>query len=97
MKINKLDFMLYVKNGKLSVILYLIASLIVLIPIFIVLITDIHFSSNFSKISIGVAFVFVLIGKLLSLIRKKKGDKSIPADVGLIIGIGAAFIIHVLK
>ncbi|GKX66747.1 hypothetical protein [Inconstantimicrobium mannanitabidum] len=97
MKINKLDFMLYVKTGKLSLILYLIASLIILIPISIALIADIHFSSNFSRASIGVAFVFVLVGKLLSLIKKKKGDKSIPADVGLIIGITIAFIAYILK
>lgn len=78
-------------------ILYLIASLIVLTPIAIVLVTDIPFSLAFSKISIGIAFVFVIAGKLLTLLKKKKGDKSIPVDMGIFIGILIAFIYHVLK
>ncbi|MCY6354832.1 hypothetical protein [Clostridium sp. ZS2-4] len=97
MKFNKLDFILYIKTGNLNWILYLMASLIILIPIYIVLITDVHFSASFSKISIGIALIFVIIGKLITLIKKKKGDKSIPGDIGIIIGILIVFISHVLK
>lgn len=97
MKFNKLDLILYIKNGDLNWILYLIASLVILIPIAIVFITDNPFSSSFSKISIGIAFIFVILGKLFALLKKEKGDKSIPIDIGIIIGILIAFISHVLK
>lgn len=97
MKFNKLDFILYIKTGNLNWILYLMASLIILIPISIVFITDVHFSSSFSKISIGIALIFVITGKLLTLIKKEKGDKSIPGDIGIIIGLLIAFISNILK
>lgn len=92
MKFNKLDLILYIKNGNLNWILYLIASLVILIPIAIVLITDNPFSLSFSKISIGIAFVFVILGKFFALLKKEKVDKSIPIDIGIIIGILIAFI-----
>ncbi|WP_138204104.1 histidine kinase [Haloimpatiens lingqiaonensis] len=92
MKFNKLDLMLYIKNGNLNWILYLIASLVILIPIAIVFITGNPFSSSFSKISIGIAFIFVILGKFFALLKKEKGDKSIPIDIGIIIGLLIAFI-----
>lgn len=97
MKFNKLDFILYIKNGNLSRILYLIASLIICIPISIVLITYIPFSASFSKISIGIALILVITGKIFTLIKKEKEDKSIPIDIGIIIGILIVFISHLAK
>lgn len=97
MKFNKLDFILYIKNGNLNLVLYLIALLIVLIPISIVLFTDVPFSSSFSKISIGIELVFLIIGKLITESKKDKGDKSIPVDIGIIIGISITFIYHIFK
>jgi cation transport ATPase len=97
MKINKLDFILYIKNTNLNWILYLIASLIVLIPIFIVLITDVPFSSSFSQISTSMAFVFVIAGKLITAFKKKLKDENISVDISIIIGILIAFISKVIK
>lgn len=96
-KINKLDLIIYTKSGKLSRVLYLIASLIILIPISIVLITDVPFSSTFTNISIGVSYIFVIIGKILTILNKKKGDKDLPVDVAILIGILTAFIQFILK
>lgn len=96
-KINKLDLILYIKTGNISRLLYLVALLIILIPITIVFVTDVPFSSTFSKISVNAAFVFVIVGKILTLIKKKKTDKNISVDVGILIGILIAFINHVLK
>ncbi|GFP76453.1 hypothetical protein [Clostridium fungisolvens] len=97
MKFNKLDLILFIKCKNISWIFYLLALVIILIPAAIVVITDVPFSSTFSKISIGIAFVFIIIGKVLSLLKKDKGDKSIPVDIGILIGIIIAFISHVLK
>ncbi|GAA0783084.1 hypothetical protein [Hathewaya limosa] len=97
MKFNKLDFILYIKNDNLNRILYVIASLIILIPISIVLITDVPFSSFFSKIAIGIVLFFVIIGQILTLLKKKHGDKSIAVDIGIIIGILIVLISHILK
>lgn len=97
MKVKKIDFELYVKSGKLSSALYLISSLIILIPISIALGTGFIFSSSFSKISIGIAIVFIMIGKLLAILNKNKGDKSIHVDIGILIGILIVFISHILK
>lgn len=96
-KINKLDLIIYIKTGKLSRVLYLIASLIILIPISIVLITDVPFSSAFTNISIGISYIFVIIGKTLTILNKKKGDKDLPVDIGILIGILTAFIQFILK
>lgn len=97
MKFNKLDLTLFIKHGNLNLILYLIASLIVLIPATIVLITNVPFSSAFSKTSIGIALLLIIIGKVLALLKKDKGDKSIPVDIGIIIGFLIVFLTHVLK
>lgn len=97
MKTNKLDLILYIKSGNLSWGLYLIASLIILIPVSIVLVTDVPFSSAFSKTSISVAIIFVMIGKTLTILNKKKGDKSIPVDIGILIGMLITLVSHVLK
>ncbi|AJA46997.1 hypothetical protein CPAST_c08970 [Clostridium pasteurianum DSM 525 = ATCC 6013] len=91
---NKLDLILYIKTGNISSLLYLMALLIILIPITIVFVTDVPFSSTFSKISINTAFAFVMAGKILTLIKKKKTDKNIFVDIGILIGIFMAFIFN---
>ncbi|WP_234123513.1 hypothetical protein [Clostridium hydrogenum] len=97
MNFNKLDLLLYLKTGNLNLILYVIALLIVLIPISIILVTDVPFSSSFSKTSISTALGFVISGKLLALLKKNKGDKSISLDIGIILGILIVFISNLLK
>lgn len=86
-----------INTNKLSLILYIMAALIIIIPASYVIITDIPFSSSFSKISIGVANVLVISGKLSTIFKKKKGDKSIPLDLGVIMGLLIAFIFHLIK
>jgi hypothetical protein len=95
-KINKLDFILYIKTGHLNLILYLIASLIILIPMAIVFVTNVPFSASFSKIFTSVSFVLVIMGKFFTLLKKDKGDKSKHVDIGIIVGFLIAFIFHVL-
>lgn len=97
MKINKLDLIIYIKSGKLTRALYLTAALMVLVPIFIVLITDVHFSSGSSNISTVAAYIFVIIGKILTILNKKKGDKERPVDIGILTGILIAFIQFILS
>ncbi|MBK1812174.1 hypothetical protein JHL18_16245 [Clostridium sp. YIM B02505] len=97
MKFNKLDLILFIKNKNLSGTLYLIALAIILIPASIVMITNNPFSSTFSKISIGIAIFLVIIGKVLSMLKKDKGDKSISIDIGIIIGMLIVFFTHVFK
>ncbi|GKU24283.1 hypothetical protein [Clostridium folliculivorans] len=97
MKFNKLDLILEVKLRNLNLIFYLIAFLIVIIPGAIVVITDVPFSSAFTKISIGISMFLVLIGKVLSVLKKDKGDKNIAVDMSFIIGILIAFIAYVLR
>lgn len=96
-KVNKLDFILCIKTGILSRVFYFVALLIFLIPAAIVIITDVPFSSSSSKTFICTALGFIIMGKLLTLLKKNKGDKSIPVDIGVIIGILIAFISRVLK
>ncbi|MHC1685779.1 MAG: hypothetical protein AB6733_23095 [Clostridiaceae bacterium] len=83
--------------NKLIQILYLLSALVILIPISIVIITDTPFSSSLSKMSITIAFVFLIIPNVLTIIKKKKEDKDIKMDIGLTIGILIAFISHLLK
>lgn len=94
---KKLDLILYIKSGKLNFILYLMALLIVLIPICIVFVTNVPFSATFSKISISTSLFLVITGKVLTLLKRDKGDKNIPTDIGIIIGLLIVFISNILK
>lgn len=86
-KINKLDLILYLKTSNLNCILYLIGILIIIIPIGIVFVTEITFSSFLSKILLCSSLAFIIVGKILTANKKNKGDKSIPGDIGVIIGL----------
>lgn len=97
MNVHKLDFKSYIKTGKFSKLLYLIALLLYLIPIFIVLIMDYTFSSSSNKIIDSIAWGFIIIGKTLTLLNKEKGDKTISIDIGILIGLIIAFIDQILK
>ncbi|MDV4152717.1 hypothetical protein R0131_17960 [Clostridium sp. AL.422] len=92
MKDKKLNLLIYSYTGKLTTILYYIAVLIIIIPVSIVLVRDITVSSTFSKIIIGTAGAFIIIGKLLVIINKKKEEKNISVDIGILTGIIIALI-----
>lgn len=87
MKDKKLNLLIYIYTGKLTTILYYLAVLIIIIPVSIVLVTDTPFNSYFSKIVIGTAGTFIIIGKIFVIINKKKEDKSISGDIGILTGI----------
>ena len=96
MKLSKLDLMIYIYSGKLTNIAYYMATLIIIIPICIVLVTDTTVDSSFSKILIGISGLFIIIGKFLVVINKKKEKKNISIDMGILTGIILALINYIL-
>ncbi len=93
----KLNLLIHIYSGKLTKIAYYIAALTILIPITIVLIRDIPFNESFSKVVIGIAGSFIIIGKLFVIINKKKENRNISVDVGILIGIILVVIDNILK
>lgn len=87
MKDKKLNLLIYIYTGKLTTILYYLAVLIIIIPVSIVLIRDTPFNESFSKILIGISGSFIIIGKLFVIINKKKENKNISIDSGILTGI----------
>ena len=92
MKTNKLSLKIYIYTGALTRVLYIISSLIILIPIYFVLITNIPFSSFFTKLSLSIAYILILLGKTFSTIKNKFENKNISIDIGALIGLLIAFI-----
>lgn len=79
-------------------ILYLIAVLIVCIPIFIVLVTDNAFNSFYSKLFLNTAITFVIIGKILTVFKKTIENRDIPwASIGSIIGLMIVLVLRILR
>lgn len=86
------------KTSKLSSILYLIAGLVVLVPISIVLSTGNAFSSFYSKTFLTTAITFIIIGRTLTIAKKGKEDKTIPwGGIGSIIGLLIALIWGIIR
>ncbi|WP_050606768.1 hypothetical protein [Clostridium niameyense] len=85
MKLTKLDFILYIKNGNLNLILYALALLVIFIPISVVLITNSPFSANVSKIFITISAIFIMVGKLITIFKKQERE-SRSIDIGIIAG-----------
>lgn len=86
-----------INTNRSSSILYIIAALLVFIPISIVLVTEITFSAIVSKIHISIALVFIILGKILTIIKKGKNDHSIPKDIGIVIGVLIVLISRLLR
>jgi len=97
MKINKLDFMLFLKLSYLNLVLYLIAAIIIILPISIVMVTDITLSDTFSKVLISISFIFISVGKFITFFKKNKGDKTKINDLAVIVGFLIVFISYLLK
>ena len=97
MKINQSDVISYLKTGKLNKIFYLIAMLVYLIPMFIVLMTNITFGPFFCKITSIIVYIFVIIGQLLTLFKVKKGDNRFLLHIVVLIGLVFAFIERILQ
>jgi fucose permease len=98
MKNNKLKLNLYLIADKLKLILYLIAVLLIITPIFIVLVTDKGFNQFYSKIFISMAFTFIIIGRILTALKKTLEDSTIPwSIISSIIGLLIALIWGIIK
>lgn len=97
MKINKLDFMLFLKLSYLNLILYLIAAIIIILPISIVMVSDITLSKTFTKALISISFIFISAGKFITFFKKNKGDKTKINDLAVIVGFLIVLISYLLK
>lgn len=86
------------KNNKLKLMLYITAVLMILVPISKVLITGISYNSTYSKISISMALMLVIVGKVHTVFRTVRKDNSIPkAGIGSIIGLLIVLFWGILK
>jgi len=59
----------------------------------IVFASEYVFGAFYSRILLSVALTFVILGKILDVLKKEKGDKSILTDISIII----AFIILLIS
>ena len=86
------------KNNKLSLILYLIAVLLIFIPISIVLVNDNAFNSFYSKIFVNTAIIFVIVGRILTVVKKTIVDRKVQwVGIGSITGLLILLVWEVLK
>lgn len=92
-----MNLKIYIYTGKVTTILYYLAVLIIIIPLSIVFVTNTAFDSFFSKIIMGLAGFLFIIGKLLVIINKKKENKNISGDAGILIGITLALISYIIN
>ena len=73
------------KNNKLSLILYLIALLMIFIPVLIVLVTGNSFNSFYSNIFVNTSIFFVILVRILNVVNKTIADRKVQWDgIGLI-------------
>lgn len=88
MKKSKLKLKLYEIAAKFRLIFYIIAALIVFIPVTITLVTDNTFSAFYSKVFLSTAIAFIIIGRILTAFKKTVENGVIPwGIIGSIIGL----------
>ncbi|WP_048571013.1 hypothetical protein [Clostridium cylindrosporum] len=58
---------------------------------------EITFSSFWSKLIISTALTLVIVGKIVTIIKKSKSDRNISKDVGIIIGLLIVLVSRLLK
>ena len=95
-KINT-DIKISMLNGKLQHILYVIAFLIIVIPMFIAVTANVVFSSLFSKVTLDIALFIIMLAQGISALNKKRAGLAISTNIGIIIGILIALISHTLR
>ncbi len=76
---------------------YVLAALIIILPILIVLISNKGFSPLFSKVTISASILCIEIGLLIKTFVMKKEGKSIGKNIGGIIGLLLVTIWIILK
>lgn len=97
LKSNNYKLKLYYNLSIISKISYILCAIVLLVPIFIVLITDVPFDDLFTRISISSAYLLFLIGKTSNVIKKKLEKENISIDIGVLLGILLGFITYVFK
>jgi len=80
---------------KVKWFMYTVAGLLIVIPTIYVLISDISFSSVTSNILISTSILLVILGKLISVMDKKKVNRSYAVDIGAITGLSIVFILRI--
>ncbi|WP_249872505.1 histidine kinase [Oceanobacillus saliphilus] len=79
--------------GRLKWFLYLCAVLLIVIPTSIFLIFDgVTFPTTLSNTSINTAILLVILGKIITIYEKKKENKSLAPDIGIIIGVSIVLV-----
>ncbi|WP_416150020.1 histidine kinase [Salipaludibacillus sp. HK11] len=63
----------------------------VLIPMLIVMMTDDPNSSVFSNIVVNTLIILVILGKMITVLEKRKGNKRYAPDIGAVIGLSILF------
>ncbi|HLR74443.1 MAG TPA: histidine kinase [Virgibacillus sp.] len=86
-----------IQIGKFRRTLYVSAVLIIIIPIVIVLMSDVTFSPTLSHTMISTSIVLLLLGKMITVFEKKSKNKSYALDVGALIGLVIVLIINLFK
>ena len=79
---------------KVKWFMYTVAGLLIVIPTMYVIISDTSFSSVTSNVLIFLAIMLVILGKLITLLDKKKENRSYAIDMGAIIGLTIVFFIR---
>lgn len=77
--------------------LYIIAFLMIFIPICITMVSDIVFSHTFAKIILSISIILLIIGKSLTAYSRNKGDKRLNADIGFIIALLIILLSNILE
>lgn len=86
------------KINRLNLIVYIIAILMIFIPATIVFVTGNGLNSFQIKLFIGIALIFVIAGRILTVERKTRENKSVQwVDIGIISGIFITLVGLILK
>ncbi|WP_047985764.1 hypothetical protein [Ornithinibacillus californiensis] len=80
--------------NKLKLILYVSAVLLIAIPTLIVFISDASFSSTTSNTIITISIVFIVLGKVINIVEKKKENNRIAIDIGVIVGLAIVILLR---
>lgn len=73
--------------------LYIVAVLLVSVPMAVVLINNTPFSSNLSRTVISIAMILIIVGKVITILEKRKVNKSYASDIGIISGLTIGMIL----
>lgn len=98
MKNSKLKLRLYEIAIRWRLVFYLVAWLIVLIPISIVIITNNAFNLLSSDVIINTSITFFITGEILTSYKKTIENGAIPwANVGIIAGLLIVLVSDIFK